>query len=85
MKRLFALILAFPLLFVACEKNNLSLTTDKKSYDVPAAGGEVEILVTTNASNWTVTLSEDNWTHTISENKLIVSVPRIHNIRISLQ
>lgn len=76
MKRFFALMVTLPLLLVACgEKNDLFLKTTKNIYDVAAAGGEVEIEVTTNATNWSVTISED-WPNSVAENRVIVTVPQ---------
>lgn len=76
MKRALVWMTLLSLMLVACgEGSNLFLKTSKTIYDIDAAGGDIEILVETNATDWSVTISED-WANSVSENKVIVTVPK---------
>ena len=74
MKRLFVLLMALPLLLVACGGEEYFLTTSKTIYDIDAKGGDVEIEVTTNAVNWSVAISTE-WPNSVVDNKVVVTVP----------
>lgn len=81
MKRLFVLMMTLPLLLVACGGDDgggeaLYLKTLKSTFEIEAAGGNIEIAVSTNADGLRAVVSEADWANTVSDNKVVVTVPK---------